>query len=327
MSRRYDPAVEWEREQRRLAAEQRRREAETRRQEREQQRAHVEKRQRDAEAQNDDLDERVDELGQLLTDGLEDSGSLEFESLKEPLKIPEFDPQGADVPAAGPRLESFLPEPPGFFARLVPGRMDAHRTAVAEGERMYTTALAAYGVSEKQRTARFDALRMEHARRRAELTAKNTEQHAEIDRFAQDYREAKPEAVVRFFEIALGRDAIPESFPAIYRLAYVAESKQLVVERELPAGDVIPVVSGYRYVRSRDAVETSARPQSQAVAGGDDRPQPLRQHDRSFDRACHPTLFAHRARGHRSIPRDRTCQGRSTCLPEGSERAGLAKSS
>jgi restriction system protein len=46
----------------------------------------------------------------------------------------------------------------------------------------------------------------------------------------------------------------PDDFPQHYRLAYVPESRQLVVEYHLPTLDVIPSVREYRYVKSRDEV-------------------------------------------------------------------------
>jgi restriction system protein len=43
-------------------------------------------------------------------------------------------------------------------------------------------------------------------------------------------------------------------------LAYVPESRQLVVEYELPGLDVIPTVKEYRYVKTRDDITSTARP-------------------------------------------------------------------
>jgi restriction system protein len=49
-------------------------------------------------------------------------------------------------------------------------------------------------------------------------------------------------------------------------MAFVPESKQLVVEFELPSLSVVPVVKQYRYVKARDAVENRPRPATQVKA-------------------------------------------------------------
>jgi restriction system protein len=43
----------------------------------------------------------------------------------------------------------------------------------------------------------------------------------------------------------------------------VLESKQLIIERELPIVDVVPDVTIYRYVKARDKIESSPRPMNQ----------------------------------------------------------------
>jgi len=49
-------------------------------------------------------------------------------------------------------------------------------------------------------------------------------------------------------------------------MAFVPESKQLVVEYELPSADAIPTDKQYRYVKARDVIEHSDRPASQVKA-------------------------------------------------------------
>src|SRR6266571_52737 len=89
---RYDPALEWERAQRRRAKEERQREAERRRQERERQREHMAERQTEANAQNAEVAERLEEIEALITCTLKRDLAVTFQSLKRPLQQPEFEP-------------------------------------------------------------------------------------------------------------------------------------------------------------------------------------------------------------------------------------------
>jgi restriction system protein len=48
-----------------------------------------------------------------------------------------------------------------------------------------------------------------------------------------------------------------------HRVAYVPESRQLVIEMDLPTFDVMPDVAEYRYVKAKDEITSKARPASQ----------------------------------------------------------------
>ena len=49
-------------------------------------------------------------------------------------------------------------------------------------------------------------------------------------------------------------------------MAFVPESKQLVVELELPGLDTVPRAREYKYVRARDEIQSTRRPASQIKA-------------------------------------------------------------
>jgi len=247
-----------ERAQRRLAKEERAREAERRRQERERQHDHVAERQSEANAQNVELAARLEEIEALITSALGQDLAVTFESLKRPLQQSAFEPRGLDRPATAPQLETFLPPKPGFFGRLF-GSRARYEHAVAAGKEAHVRAVSTFESAERQRLSQLGALRTSYEdlcrRRREEVEA----QHAEIDQLAQGFTARMPEAVARFYEAALGRDLLPGGFPSVHRVAYVAESRQLVVEREMPAVDVIPAPLTFRYVKAKDLIESSPR--------------------------------------------------------------------
>jgi restriction system protein len=60
--------------------------------------------------------------------------------------------------------------------------------------------------------------------------------------------------------VVLEASSYPDDFPQQFRLAYVPESHQLVVEYELPGYDRVPTVAAYTYVKSGDKVNEKARP-------------------------------------------------------------------
>ncbi len=57
----------------------------------------------------------------------------------------------------------------------------------------------------------------------------------------------------------LERSHYLEGFPQLFRLAYVPESRQLVVQYGLPAFDRIPAIAEYKYVKTGDKVTERPR--------------------------------------------------------------------
>lgn len=99
-----------------------------------------------------------------------------------------------------------------------------------------------------------------YQRRCAKADADAAAHNAEIDRFAAAFVGGEPAVVVEYFSMVLGNSVYPDDFPQQYRLAYVPESSQVVVEYHLPTLDVVPPVREYRYVKVRDEIASAARP-------------------------------------------------------------------
>ena len=85
-------------------------------------------------------------------------------------------------------------------------------------------------------------------------------QHAEIEVFKSDFEVGRPDAVTQYFALVLELSVYPDGFPQRFRLAYVPESRQLVVQYQLPTFDRVPPVAEYKYVRSGDKITERARP-------------------------------------------------------------------
>jgi len=91
------------------------------------------------------------------------------------------------------------------------------------------------------------------------MQAQADAQDAEIDDFKKRFEASDPAAIVEYFSLVLDASSYPEDFPKKYRMAFVPESRQLVVEYELPILDAVPTDKQYRYVKARDAIEHSDR--------------------------------------------------------------------
>ena len=84
--------------------------------------------------------------------------------------------------------------------------------------------------------------RLNFERQVAETQQQMVKQHAEVDNFQRDLSAGSPTAVVDYFTMVLGSSSYPENFPQHAKIAYVPESKQLVIEYDLPSFEVVPEV-------------------------------------------------------------------------------------
>lgn len=247
-------------EQRRQAAEYRRQLAQASRLERQQ---YVAAREEEVAAENRELGRQIQELETLLLTGLSAAWRLDFEAMKRPLILPEFDAQGADRPAVEPVWERWTPPSPNFAAKMVPGWQERHQRDVAARRAQFEAAHRQWWEYETARKAWLEQAQANHRQATERLRQEIDEQHQQVDDFKNGYENRDPDLVTEYFSILVEQDALPDAFPSGSRFAYVAESRQIVVERELPPPDVVPTERIFKYVKSKDAMESSPRPAAQ----------------------------------------------------------------
>lgn len=227
--------------------------------EKEHQRLYLESRTADVELCNQELKDDVIALELLLHDTLSIDDFLDFETLKEVVPIPVFAPGPLTFPEPPPHLDDFLPpEPTGLRARL-PGARQKYLAKCHESQAAYAEEVASHKTRESERQQHLAAAQAAHEKAVAEIETRLNAQHAEIEQLTSDFHAGKPPAIIQYFALVLEASRYPEGFPQRFRLAFVPESRQLVVEYELPTYDRIPAVAEFRYVKAGDKVAEKAR--------------------------------------------------------------------
>jgi restriction system protein len=261
---RYNPYLEQERLRaaaaRRQAAEIRARDVQERRNLRLREQAHLHDRVREVDENNREIADQIKDLESLLVVGVGSAKHLDFHSLRREVVLPVFDALGRDQPAPEPAWSQFEPKRPGLFASIVPGSAERNQEKVTAARQAFDAKHAEWADYEQKRTIWLAAARLRYELECAALRKQVEEQNAELDEFEAAYRARDPEAQNQYFGIVLERDQLPEGFPHTTRVAYVKESKQLVVERQLPTVDIVPTVSTYRYVKTTDSITSATRP-------------------------------------------------------------------
>ncbi|MEC3977332.1 restriction endonuclease [Amycolatopsis sp. H20-H5] len=250
-----------------------------------QKQAHVELQQARVARQNADLDAAVADLEQLLSATLEVDDFIDFISLNRVAEHPPFTPgtlaNAIPTPAfhtahPEPTLAQFTPPEPAGMAKIFGGKAkyaqelaraqqqyaqthfawQQHVAAVQQGNS--TTALE-YRRAEQRRTEALRTAKHSYDQECATREAEVAEHNAEVQALADAFGRREPQATLEYFTLVLANSDYPEGFPQQYRLAYVPESTQLVVEYELPSLECVPDVREFKYIKSKDEITSTAR--------------------------------------------------------------------
>jgi restriction system protein len=226
--------------------------------EKERKRLYIEDRKAEAATMAADLQTRVAELDSVLAAGLHQPPSVSFASLKHSVAMPPFDPGGLDRAFIEPLWEQFAPRAPGAVGRMLGGgaRYAREETAAREA---YERECARHAAAESDRRRRLAERRRAYDRQAAEVANAVAEHNAEVDQFERDFRVGEPEAVAQVLTLVLDASVYPEGFAHRTRALYRPEPREAVVEYELPPQSLIPAERDYKYVQSRDEIDTAAR--------------------------------------------------------------------
>ena len=211
----------------------------------------------------EEVEQGVAEISGVLQRALAVDPRVDLQQLKTiPPPMP-FDP-GENANSLPPPVESaFRPSDLGFVQRALPGAKAKHAQAVLEGQAAYQAALAQWQAQEASRIASLGQLQAAHQAAVDAAVSEHALHNAEIDTLSAAFELGEAAAITQYFSIVLDRSPYPLDFPRSHRVAFVPESKQLVVELQLPTFEIVPEDKAFRYVKAKDDIEPSSRPMSQ----------------------------------------------------------------
>lgn len=85
----------------------------------------------------------------------------------------------------------------------------------------------------------------------------------EVENFNNAYCNCNPKAIISYNSVILEQSKYPEGFPQDFRIGYVPESKELVIEYDLPNISIVPNIIEYRYVKTNDSIISKPRKSSE----------------------------------------------------------------
>ncbi len=210
---------------------------------------------------NAELAEQITALQNILEHTLEIDDSITFESLRildeySPLPIP----QDLTIAKPPPEKQKFISavKAPGFLENAL-GLKGRYQRELQAAEVQYEAALKAYEASEKERQNRLAELRTQDETARQAFTTKVQQRNQEVDELETLYKSGDISAVITYNSMVLERSEYPDGFSQNFRLAYAPDSKEIVIEYELPDVTIIPDVAEYKYSKTKDEIEQKSR--------------------------------------------------------------------
>jgi restriction system protein len=223
---------------------------------------YLEDRINEVEDKNAEIARRMEEFKGILSHTLAVDDRIDFDTLRIYEKFPDFAPPEEIAKAVSAPLEetylNFVKQP-SFLSKLVPGWSKRHGKAIALARERYASEFEKYVQAETSRKERYDKLKEEYDRSLESFNLKVQNRNLEVDELKRTYEAGDPVAVSSYNSMVLERSSYPEGFPQEFRIAYVPESRELVIDYELPAPNIVPKVEEYRYAKSKDVIEEKLR--------------------------------------------------------------------
>lgn len=210
----------------------------------------------ESEKSNILLIDRMYKLNNILELSLQSTPKISFDSLRRHDKFREFSlPSELSNPTPkAPQLEEFLSmvRKPSTLDKIFPGSEKWYQEDLQEAKNSYQEVYKKWETSENARKLKIQERREEYDKERKDFEQNFKEHNQEIDALEDGYRSGDPTTIKSYFTMLLERSAYPKGFPQEFRIAYVPEPKELVVEYELPSLEIVPIIAEFRYIKTRE---------------------------------------------------------------------------
>ena len=222
---------------------------------------YLETRMEETAEKNAELAETIEALQNILEQTFDIDDTIAFESLRirdnySPISVP----QELSVAKPAPDKSKFIAsvKAPGLLENAL-GLKGRYQREIQAAEAQYEAARKAHEASEKERSARLAELQAQNEAAEQAFLAKVKQRNQEVDELETLYKNGDISAVITYNSMVLERSEYQDGFPQVIRLAYAPESKEMVIEYELPEVIIIPEIVEYKYAKTKDEIEGKPR--------------------------------------------------------------------
>jgi restriction system protein len=245
----------------RSAREQARLEREARiasaRDEKERKRDYLESRAEEAAGMTEEAEARIGELSSILADGIRSRKKFSLDCLIVKPNIPVLNLEDLETPNRAPVDWEYVTPRPSWFFMLLGGKAKYEREKEAS-DRKRQQALRKYEADEALRLGKIEARKAEYTAEVARIKRQADEHNKTIDECSKALRAHNPDAISGYFSAVLSHSSLPEGFPQSSVIVFSPESRQLVVNYDVPPFETItPDVKAVKHVKATDTFSHS----------------------------------------------------------------------
>lgn len=219
---------------------------------------YLERRIEETDEMNLELNEKIEELQKILHETLSKDDRVYFDSLRTFESYRDFKlPSKLSSPLQEPIKEAVKQQ--NWFMKLIPGSEQKYKNKCEDAEQAYVKAIQQYELDTMNRENKILQLMNKYEQEVAAFEMKKQQKNADVDDFERVYIEGDTEAIITYSTMVLERSVYPDDFATMFKVAYVPESKELVVDYELPNPTIVPLISEYKYIKSKDVIDEKSR--------------------------------------------------------------------
>ncbi|WP_340021951.1 restriction endonuclease [Paenibacillus sp. FSL K6-1096] len=235
--------------------------------EKEQRVLYIEGRKGETNDLNAEIHYRLNEFKSIISETLSVDGRFSFETLYKKDEYPAYvEPYVKPVPANSvPVREHYFgrvaTEPP-FIERIIGLGKKARLKVIEAAEKEYKYALREYEAAEMRRSERIkendiflSTAREEYDEAKRLYLEEIASYNSSIDDFKNNYFNKEKEEIEAYNTLVLERSNYGDIFPQTFDMFYLEESKELLVEYDLPDVTTVPQNKEYKYIQSRDEIK------------------------------------------------------------------------
>ncbi len=212
------------------------------------------------EQMNRKLSQVVDELDGVLLAGLSSDPIDSLNNTRRAFAARPLDPSLLPPNEATTSIEDFLPQAPKGILGKLPKVKRQHRDAQILAQKQYEAAVRQYEERRNARDQRVAEIEVTHKAQVEEERVLVEKHNKRIDDVIAGYISGDRDGIATYFQLVLASGQYPSGVWQSNKVAYVPDSKQLVIEHYFPTLDVIPAAREYKYVQKNDRVQEIARP-------------------------------------------------------------------
>lgn len=219
---------------------------------------YVEGRTQNTEELNQSLAKTISDLRGILQQTLKIDHAIPFGILRINEKFPEFEfsAEFEKEPILTSREEYFSKiSKPSMLGKLIPGWEKRYQKTLQEKEKLFQEYQDKFNVRITERTDKIASFIQEYENDKKAFDLKVQQRNQEVNEFEEAYKNGDPSIINAYYSMVLEHSGYPSGFPQEFRIAYIPEPKELVVEYELPTKDIVPVVAEFRYIKTRDIID------------------------------------------------------------------------